>query len=333
MSEINSKVYATPEAFHNALKQMGTSDNIAQENTKEEVKNEQLPEENTTISISEDNQPTEEINVEQSNTEENKEGYKENKYIPKSRFNEVNEAKKQLEEQVLKEREDRIRLEEQLKVFKQQQEQAQIKQSPQRQEEVQTIDPLDPESHRYYETKINNLESQIKQVIANTQAQTEALYKQTLVSSQKSAFEKKAPDYQEAINYLTNFETKRAQRMFKSQDQINQYLNNELYRITNNALENGRNVAEEIYEMAKDAGYNTKGNGANGSTPSPSLNGANLEAINNNMKKSAGIDNFGSGIGVGGIGKISSIKQTLINPKSDYSAVDPKKFHEALRKA
>lgn len=327
MTDTNVNIFKDSNSFHTALQNLNKAENIEQKNISNEVQNEQLPKQNTDLSIQEE--PTQDLSESIKQEDNNISSPKETNYIPRSRFNEINEAKKQLEEQILQEREKAIRLEEQVKALNQFQQQIPNKLQPQFQEEISQIDPLDIEAHKYYDKKIKNLEERLEKLVVKAENQDEALYKQSVISSQRNAFERNTPDYQDAANYLANFETQRAQMICETENEINEYLNNELYKLTNTALRKGINVAQHIYEMAKKAGYNSKSKEQK--TPIQ-LNGANLEAINNNMPKSASINTVGNGIGIGGIGKINSAKQTLVNPKNEYSAVDPKKFHEALSK-
>lgn len=333
MTDNKAEIFSSPENFHAHLQTIQASEST----TTPEPVQQSIPEqshgikhdENPNESIPTDNQATESNvadveNVESTESVEtapNKGEYN----IPKSRFNQEIEKRKALEAQLTQEREERIRFEAQLKLL-QEQNIAKPIQTTQAQEIVPEIDPLDPESHHMYMNKISDLEKKLEQIAQNTTFATQQLNNRATVERQQIEFERSNPDFKDALQHLVNVETRVAQTFF-SPEEANKIAANKLEAALVTALNQGKNGAQTMYELAKTYGYTPKTN-----QDTSKVAGVNLDAIANNMKKSASISSLGNNIAAGGNNTPAGGVSLLADPKNPYSGVDPDKFHRQLAK-
>lgn len=326
MTEENTNIFANEESFRAHLNRIQNPE--TQEEVKENphVEEEKLPTEEAVSSDEE--KPIEEdieaVEATEPTDNNDKEGYKENKYIPKSRFNQELERKKVLEEQLLKERDERLKLEAKLELFQQYAtQQPRVEQAPT--PRLQDVDALDKESHSVYEKKFFELERVAKEALGRTQA----LQTANLVYAQKNSFEKDYPDYMQAVEHIKKVESTVFGNFTSDPKQIDNLVMQKLESIGLAAMNGGRNAAEAIYKAAQAYGYNPSIQEAK-----PSEKGTNLDAIASNMKKTASIQSLGNSIGGGAAAKKpASIKDALYNPKNPKSGIDPEKFRQLLSKA
>lgn len=318
MTENNAEIFSSAENFRAHLQQV-------QQNPESEVKendnvDEPLTEEAPAPSIQEEPKPDDEVVVSESEVDPS-EAYKENKFIPKSRFNKQIEKTRALEEQLVKEREERIRFETQLQVL-QQLGDAQRANVPA--ETVDEFEPLDSDAHNRYMNKINSLEQKIDSLGQAAQHNSlEAQYKSKL-EYQQASFEKSHPDFEKAFNYLKEIERSVAGNFYPA-DQVEGAINQKLKGAAITAINSGKDAAEIMYNMAKTYGYNAKPEATQG-------NNVNLDAISNNMKKTASIQSLGNSANMGTDNNVVDINSMRTDPNNPYAPIDPNKFQKALDK-
>jgi hypothetical protein len=63
----------------------------------------------------------------------------------------------------------------------------------------------------------------------------------------------------------------------------------------------------------------------------PIKKGPNLNAINENMKKSASIGNLGTGVGMSPSPNVVDVNKLRKDPKNPRSPFDPDKFHKYMQ--
>lgn len=318
MTEINNDIFSSTEKFHEELEKVSNS-NIPEPIQKETTDEPVLA---TEATLPEKLEETIESEVNEPDTSPD-ESYKENKYIPKSRFNQEIEKRKALEEQLQAEREAKIRYETQLEMIKQAQTQTA---NSENQELVEEYDPLDPDAHKMYMREINSLKQKLENVTNETQERTQQLQYYNTVTAQGAAFEKQHPDFNDALQYLSKVE-KDVAKNFYSDAQADQYVQQKLQNTLVAAINSGKNAAEVVYNMAKSYGYNVTNK-----SPEPKK-GSNLDAINNNMEKSASIHGLPNSVRMTDSGYETDSNSLRIDPKNPQSPFDPEKFHKALAKA
>jgi predicted phage tail protein len=320
---IDTEIYTNPEKFREHLQNLQNTvieNEPTQETTQPKEEPNETPTEETPVPDTDTDAPdsTESVN------EGNDESYKENKYIPKSRFNEINKRNKELEEFAATERDARIRLETQVEMLRQQFQQPEAK-APQL-PELDQIDALDHEAHQVYLRKIKELESKVEQVTRSTTQQTEMLYKQNVIKVQKEIFEKNNPDYKDALEYLKSTEMNVAKHFYKSEKEAETALAQKYNAMAEAALNNQRNVAEVFYNIAKDYGYNSAAK-TKQSTPKGE---PNIDAINRNMAKTASVGSVNN-VANNNVGAFD-IKKCLRDPNNPSSGIDPAKWEQYANK-
>ncbi len=318
----NTEIYSSPDKFREHLQTLQTpptENPIVEQTEVKEVNNETHAEE---APVSDEETPIQEsINEDESST--SNEAYKENKFIPKSRFNEVNKRNKELEEFAASERDARIRLETQLQMMQEQFKKPEA-QTPQV-ADLEHIDPLDHEAHQVYWRKIKELESKVDQVTRSATAQTQMLQKENIIKAQKDTFEKNNPDYKEALEYLKKVEMNVAKNFYKSDREAEQALAHKYNVMAEAALNNQHNVPEVFYNIAKSYGYSetSKKDASPKGTP-------NIDAINKNMAKTASIGSMGNM--ATNNSPAFDIKKCLRDPKNPSSGIDPAKWAQYSQK-
>lgn len=330
------EVLANPESFHAQLQQIGgdkapteapiTTENEPKNETTEnsDPQNEVEARETEEVESTEDAPESHGKSDPENTSSSNEDDYKNGKFIPKSRFNQEIEKRKGIEEQWLKEREEKIRLEEQLKMFTHLQHQANGHNSSpvERSLDLDHVDPLDAETHNVYSREIK----QLKEELRNTSHQTKQMQYASIVSSQETSFQKSNPDYLDAANYLKNIELSGARAMFGDDRAAEQVVVQKYNQLMSKSLETGKNVPETIYKLAEAYGYKSDPKEAK-----TKEGGSNLKAINSNMKKSASVSGLGNSVGFGGSPR--DISSALKDPSNPRSGFDPKKFQQMLHKA
>lgn len=323
MTETNNEIFSNPDKFHEHIKQINHApqkEEVSASKPSEDIakeENEEIVEEIKEVEETEDTPAS----------SDDDESYKEKKFIPKSRFNQEIEKRRSLEEQLTKEREDKIRFETQLKMLQEMQaaQAESVTAAPLENQYVEEFEPLDSDSHKIYMKKINELEKKLETIGTETTQKTQQLQYQNYAAAQQQAFEKVNPDFETALQYLKNVETQVASE-FYDENQAKQVVAQKLQGAIVSAINSGKNAAEVMYKMAKTYGYKPE----NTIKPTPS---SNLDAINNNMKKGASIQSLGNSVGIGDNNKLYDIKHMLRDPKNPSSGIDPDKFQKALSRA
>lgn len=202
-----------------------------------------------------------------------------NKLIPKKRFDKEIEKRKAIDEQYQKEREARIRAETELSLYNKALESLNKQQEDTKVEA--SLDPIDSDAHSYYMNKIRDLENKFE---SQKGSLSEYEQKQNFVSTvnyQASEIVKKHPDFNDAYAYLVNIEAGKARMMGASEDQAMGYAMDQIRPYAQQAYNNGQNVAELTYNMAKNYGYRPKVSVSGKTNLSP-----NLENVEKNAPKS-----------------------------------------------
>ena len=123
---------------------------------------------------------------------------------------------------------------------------------------------------------LGNMMYQLKQVnstVADLQAQTATARQQADMQKQvadfvqsvqeaKAEFEKTAPDFPQAYEHIRNIRVTDLRALGADEGSIKQALLQDEFRLTEAALQRGKNPAEEMYNMAKRYGYVPKPAGA-----------------------------------------------------------------------
>ncbi len=322
-----------PESFHAKLKEVAAkaapeevkhSEPVVEEPIEEQTieESESTPVEMSTEEVEEttSSEPTEESSQHSENDD-----YKNRKFIPKSRFNQEIEKRKGLEEQIMKEREERIRYQTQVEMLAKMQQQTNPTYSAPEMD-LDHVDPLDSETHSVYSREIKQLKEELRK---NSQ-QTKQMQYATIVSNQEQFFQKDNPDYLDAANYLKNIEYTGAREMFGDDRTAEQVVMQKYQMLMSKSLESGKSVPETVYKLAKAYGYSPKAEISNEN--SPAKTGSNLKAINTNMKKSSSISGLGNGAGMGSP-SVANIKAAYKDPSNPSKGFDPAKFHQLLKKA
>lgn len=320
----NTEIYSNPDKFREHLQNLQNpiTENPAIEGTEVKEENHETHTEETTL-------PDEETSIQETAAEDeptaSNESYKENKFIPKSRFNEINKRNKELEEFAASERDARIRLETQLQML-QEQYKTPEKHAPQV-PDLEQLDALDQEAHQVYIKKIRELESKVEQVTTATSQQAQNAHKQNIIKAQREAFEQNHTDYKEALEHLKAVETKVAKNFYKTEAEAAQAVFKKYEAIADAAVTSNLDVAEVLYNIAKDYGYNSVG-----SKKETTPKGApNIDAINRNMAKTASIGSLGNMANHSTPG--FDIKNCLRDPKDPSSGIDPEKWKaEAMKR-
>ena len=240
--------------------------------------------------------------------------------IPKKRFNQELQRRKEIEAELQKERESRIRMETELNLFNKA---AQALQS--KKEEALEINPLDEEAHSYYIKQINNLKAEFETKLEQmNKVQTQTRF-ETTVNHQAETFKKKHQDFDDAYKFVIDTEIKNAQIMGLDENEAYDFAIAKLQPIAWNIYNKGGNVAESVYNMARNYGYNAKG--------AKKSSNVDLNSINKNIKRSASVmddipaaitsmsDSYESVTTVKGFEKLKN---------DNGRGVDPNKFRKAL---
>ena len=204
-----------------------------------------------------------------------------NKLIPKKRFDKELEKRKVLEDEIRKEREERIKLQTELSLYNKAIDNLneQQRSAPSREPE---IDPVDTDAHNYYMNKINALETKYEAQKNNlTEYEINQNFTST-VNHQAAEMAKSHPDFNEAYGYLLGIEASKGMMMGYSEAQSQQYALEQLKPVAWQAYSKGQNVAEIAYKLAQNYGYKSKAAPTKDSAP-------NFDRIDKNMQKSHSI--------------------------------------------
>jgi len=271
-----------------------------------------------------DESPPEEENVQQSASSDEPQVKEKSHLIPKSRFNQEIEKRKALEEQLAKEREDRIRFETQLQMLDQQAQHQQMQYQQQaaaaQQEILDNIDPLDADTYNYAKREIAALKEQLATVARDTETKTREMIYTNRVTTDEAKFQQTHPDFNDAFAHVQKVEMDIAKSLLGNEQAAQSYVADRMRAVLTTSVDSGKNAAETIYNMAKTYGYNT--------TPrtektKPSIN---VEAVAKNMAAGANTSNIGNS---GTFGNVpTDIKAAL----DKSGRVDPGLFHKQLER-
>ena len=287
---------ASPEEFERMLKNQGQEEPTVEETPVETT--EEQPEEIQTEQIEQESieEPAPEV-----------ESYK----VPKERLDAESAKRYAAEEQI---KQQNILIEKLM---------AQMNQSkPQEQQQYQEpeLNVLDEDAHRYYTNEIKQLKqmmeqnaAQQKQMMEQNTAQQKQQAEQTKLENaiihSTNEFKAKAPDYTNVVKKYIQFKKEEAQATFGENDYAIDFVEKQFEQLSKNALAQGKNPAEILYNFAKKIVAPTPMKATSKVTP-------NLSALNANMAKSrtAGSNNSAS---------------TLAAPKIDYTA-SPEEFQKQV---
>lgn len=197
--------------------------------------------------------------------------------VPPSRLKKEIAKRRALEDQMNQERAERIRAQTELDMYNRAFQQLQASQQPQHQQPG--IDPLDPEAHQYYSQHYapkNELEA-IKAELQQTKMEQYRTAMAQTLHHQQAEFERTTPDWQAAYQHLYKTEVDRIKYVTGDEQYANRSATANMQQMAIMAAQQGKNVAEVFYNVAKSYGYNPK-------TRRPAE--SNLDAIETNMRKS-----------------------------------------------
>lgn len=323
-----TEIFGNPDAFRAELAKLEPEQlQVAPEETSEEQNvnmsheetpgEENIPEESIEeVEVKDDQEPAP-TPVETS-------GKEKSHLIPKSRFNQEIEKRKALEEQLVKEREERIRFETQLQMLDQQAQAARQQQEQQnvaaQKEVLDNIDPLDTDTYNYAKREIESLKAQLANVAEENAQRTKEMIYTNRVTSDQTNFEKIHPDFTQALEHVQKVELEVAKQLFGNEQHAQQFVADKMRGVLTASIEGGKNAAETIYNMAKTYGYNTT---PKSDKTKPSIN---VEAVAKNMAATANTSNIGNS---GTFGNVpTDIKAAL----DKQGRVDPNLFHKQLER-
>jgi hypothetical protein len=267
---------ASPEEFERILNNQGQEEPIVEETPVEAI--EEQPEEIQAEAVEEESveEPAPEV-----------ESYK----VPKERLDAESAKRYAAEEQI---KQQHILIEKLMAEINQ------PKPQQQQQQQEPELNVLDEDAHRYYINEIKQLNQKMEQTIAQQKQQAEQAQLENAIKHSTNEFKAKAPDYQNVLEKYIAFKTEEAQATFGENDHAIDFVDKQLEQLSKNALAQGKNPAEILYNLAKKTVAPTAMKATSKVTP-------NLSALNTNMGKSrtAGSNNSAS---------------TLAAPKIDYTA-------------
>ena len=343
MSELNKEIFASPEAFHAELSKLegATSAQTPSENNKDFngiKQNIEAP----IQSLAKADQPIEDISTvdnepeNPSETQEQAVGHQDDQQavhdevesidkkashmIPKSRLDKELENRRTLEKQLQEEKDRNIRYETQLQMI------AAMRQEPEAPKE-EYVDPIDPETFNYTNKKLAAIEDKFQKAFSALEQKTTEMNQINLINAQETHFERQNPDYRKAVEYVKNIESAIAKNLTSDDSLANQIVNSKFQAAIQMALSNNQNAAEVIYNMAKTYGYSAE---APKAAPASVDGKANLEALNKNMGRTANLNHLGNRANPTLIP--TDIKAAFKKQGDERSGIDPKVFHEILKK-
>lgn len=247
--------------------------------------------------------------------------------IPKKRFNKEIEKRKALEVELARERESRIKFETELTLYNKALDELNKKSEPKQ----EAIQPIDEEAHNLYMKRIQDLESKIEnQTKSISQRDVQKQFEESL-NYQQEQFQKNVPDFADAYQHVIKAEMESYKMAGYSEQEAAQLTQQQLASRAWNSFNNGKNVAEVFYNMAKTYGYNSKAQ----NTIKTVSNTPNLERIEKNMRKSETILNDIPEVST----KFAPETESYLSPdgfnrlmNKDGRGVNKNEFHKILNK-
>lgn len=246
-----------------------------------------------------------------------------NKLIPKKRLDKELKKRQELEKLLQAERESRIKYETELQIYN---EALKKLNATKKQEEIEPeIDPVDADAHNYYLKKLQALESKINENANTLQQKDQSLRFEQTVNMQAEDMARKNPDFNDAYKYVIDREKENAKLIGIPEENIDAFVLQKLQPIAWHIYNNGGNVAESIYRMARNYGF---------SSPNNKRSNVNLKAMEKNMQKSSTmIDDIPASVSslknnVDSYTQLERFTEGLM--KDDGRGVDPNKFRKIL---
>ena len=246
-----------------------------------------------------------------------------NKTIPKKRLDKELKRRQELEEQLRLERDSRIKTETELNLYT---EALKKLNTAQQSTQPDSVDPIDSDAHNFYMKKIQDLENKLDERTKSIAESTQYSRFENTVNAQTAEFTRQHSDFHDAYKYVVDREVESAKLIGVPESQIEGYVMNKLQPIAYQIYNNGGNVAEGVYKLAKNYGYNSK--------PATKASGVNLQAIDKNSKKSSSMidDVPATSTNIAqpatSFTKMDRFKDTMMN--EDGRGVDPNKFRKVL---
>lgn len=319
MSEEKS-IFSNPDTFHEALNKIKNEEIVSQIPQQESIPNDVVAaqEQQEVVLEQSEASPQDEEQLEQESSVKPEKSH----LIPKSRFNEVVNKQKATEEELQRIREDKVRLETQLQMFAEMQKAQQHQQyAPQEPE----IDPLDTDTYNYAKKEITELRSEIHKMAQQMASQQVQNQMYNVASTQEANFSKDHPDFKDAIEHVRNVELNIAKTLIPDEKQAIAMVDQKLRDTIAISINNGKNAAETMYNIAKNYGYAGK---VQAQTPQ---SGLNLDAISKNMHQSRSIADIGNSANLSNPIPID-ILSALNKSGNLTSGIDGSKFHAMIDK-
>lgn len=106
--------------------------------------------------------------------------------------------------------------------------------------------------------KIQTIEQQNAQILADRQQQAQLAQLSTIAQAQIQTFAQQNPDYFDALQHVRTMRAAQYRAMGLSDEQVIAQINHDELLFANTAVQNRRNIAESLYEFAKASGYAPK---------------------------------------------------------------------------
>lgn len=196
------------------------------------------------------------------------------KTIPKKRLNKEIERRKALEEQLAKEREERIRAQTEIDLYNK----AIQRLNGSGEAAKSEIDPIDPDTYQYTMKEINALKQELQDLKQQSEQSVKTNYFSNALNAQQAEFQKATPDFDQAYEYLKQKEIENTMLLGHSEEEAAQITFSKLAQTAQTALQNGMNVPQLLYKISQNVGYKQQ---------NISKKGPNLAAINKNAPTSA----------------------------------------------
>lgn len=296
------EAFKSESSFRAALNEIATGEQeTVAEEVGEEIEEEELvPEEGEEQNLENSEEEEEDERSEDSEEEQSEDGAEEanmveedddedsGHMVPRGRLNKEKDKRHSLEVQNVSLQKELEAKENELQQFVQAVD-AFFGENKEQEPQTGDIQPLDEQSHNYLANEIKGLKKELQSRDEQT-AQNEQLIKfqrfEGDMRYQESAFKEQTPDFSDAYNYLFNLESKKVEAAVGNPELAKQHVFGDFQRTAFALWENGQNVAETVYNMAKAAGYNPKASQQKKSAP-------NLDKIERNMKKTRTIGKGG----------------------------------------
>lgn len=197
------------------------------------------------------------------------------KTIPKKRLDKEIENRKALEEELRRERDERIKLKTELDLYNKAIES--LQKEPQSQDVE--IDPVDADAHNLYMREINDLKKQVQNQTKHTSESEQRQRFETTVNAQAAQLSASNPDFNDAYSYLLAVKVKEAELQGYEGTEAQQAALASIQPIAWQVFNKGGNVAEAAYKLAQNYGYKT-------TAAKKVSNSPDLDKVSKNMAKS-----------------------------------------------